>query len=347
MIAAVAGTGWPTTSSVAAVRTASPPDATLRARAAAIAATIEADNQRAAALGTRYLSERVALGAARVEAARTASAVRRLSREVAADRSSLAKAAVAAYVNSGTGGTIGLLFSGALDQLTAGRAYLGVATDQLAGAVSRFESQRVALRSQLLFEQAAAARVASALAATTASRASVLATAADEQQMLSGVRGQLATLIAEQVAARQRAAAAAAAAAARAAAAAAAARATSTTAAGSTATSTGATTTAAPASGPPSPGGLTATSAGSPIPGGTLANDFAGIRRCESGGIYTLDTGNGYYGAYQFSEGTWLGLGEAGLPSVAPPSTQDATAFRLYQGSGWSPWPECAAILGL
>ena len=80
---------------------------------------------------------------------------------------------------------------------------------------------------------------------------------------------------------------------------------------------------------------------------GSLATDFAGIRSCESGDDYALDTGNGYYGAYQFSLSTWLGLGGSGLPSSAPPTVQDAAAYHLYQEVGFSAWPACSAVLGL
>jgi hypothetical protein len=83
------------------------------------------------------------------------------------------------------------------------------------------------------------------------------------------------------------------------------------------------------------------------IPPGTLSQDFAAIRNCESSGDYSLDTGNGYYGAYQFGLGTWQSLGGTGLPSSAPPALQDALAYKLYERSGWSPWPECSAIIGL
>ncbi|HEY1835292.1 MAG TPA: ubiquitin-like domain-containing protein [Candidatus Saccharimonadales bacterium] len=60
------------------------------------------------------------------------------------------------------------------------------------------------------------------------------------------------------------------------------------------------------------------------------------LRDCESGGNYQDDTGNGYYGAYQFSEGTWESLGFSGLPSSAAPSTQDQAIIRntLRSGSG-------------
>lgn len=52
------------------------------------------------------------------------------------------------------------------------------------------------------------------------------------------------------------------------------------------------------------------------------------LRDCESGGNYQDDTGNGYYGAYQFSLGTWDSLGYSGLPSSAAPSTQDQAIIR-------------------
>ncbi|MGI9080340.1 MAG: transglycosylase family protein [Acidimicrobiales bacterium] len=74
---------------------------------------------------------------------------------------------------------------------------------------------------------------------------------------------------------------------------------------------------------------------------------LAALRSCESGGDYTSDTGNGYYGAYQFSVDTWQGLGYAGYPSEAPAATQDEAVVRLYRSSGWSSWPGCAASLDL
>jgi hypothetical protein len=80
---------------------------------------------------------------------------------------------------------------------------------------------------------------------------------------------------------------------------------------------------------------------------GSLAQSFYRLRQCESGDDYQDDTGNGYYGAYQFSPSTWEGLGYGGLPSGAPPPEQDQAAYQLYQRAGWSQWPECAAMLGL
>ncbi|GAC1326024.1 MAG: hypothetical protein NVSMB13_10180 [Mycobacteriales bacterium] len=71
------------------------------------------------------------------------------------------------------------------------------------------------------------------------------------------------------------------------------------------------------------------------------AVDFAGIRNCESGGNYAINTGNGFYGAYQFDLQTWRSVGGTGLPSNASPATQDALAARLADERGTSPWPVC------
>ncbi|MDB5168845.1 MAG: Transglycosylase-like domain protein [Candidatus Saccharibacteria bacterium] len=77
------------------------------------------------------------------------------------------------------------------------------------------------------------------------------------------------------------------------------------------------------------------------------AASFAALRNCESGGNYQANTGNGYYGAYQFDLRTFHGLGYSGRPDQASPATQDAAADRLQKGRGWSPWPSCARKLGL
>jgi hypothetical protein len=77
------------------------------------------------------------------------------------------------------------------------------------------------------------------------------------------------------------------------------------------------------------------------------ASDFARLRQCESGGNYATNTGNGYYGAYQFDLRTWRGRGYSGYPHQAPPATQDQAARELQADRGWSPWPACARRLGL
>jgi hypothetical protein len=78
-----------------------------------------------------------------------------------------------------------------------------------------------------------------------------------------------------------------------------------------------------------------ATTAG--VAGGTLA----AIRSCESGGNYSTNTGNGFYGAYQFTQSTWEGVGGSGSPANASPAEQDRRAAILYSRSGAGQWPVC------
>jgi LysM repeat protein len=66
---------------------------------------------------------------------------------------------------------------------------------------------------------------------------------------------------------------------------------------------------------------------------------LARVRQRESGGNYADNTGNGYYGAYQFSLGTWESVGGSGLPSSASPAEQDTRAQMLYNERGCNPWP--------
>lgn len=72
--------------------------------------------------------------------------------------------------------------------------------------------------------------------------------------------------------------------------------------------------------------------------GGGAGGFFACTRNIESGGNYAVNTGNGYYGAYQFDLGTWRSVGGSGLPSDASPAEQDARAATLYAQRGNQPW---------
>jgi len=69
------------------------------------------------------------------------------------------------------------------------------------------------------------------------------------------------------------------------------------------------------------------------------------LRVCESNDNYATDTGNGFYGAYQFTLSTWRSVGGTGNPAEAPPGEQDARAHALYARSGSGPWPVCGRHL--
>ena len=72
------------------------------------------------------------------------------------------------------------------------------------------------------------------------------------------------------------------------------------------------------------------------------------LAKCESGGNWATNTGNGYYGGLQFSLGTWQAYGGSGLPSNNSRETQIAIATKVRNASGgYGAWPACAASLGL
>jgi len=106
-----------------------------------------------------------------------------------------------------------------------------------------------------------------------------------------------------------------------------------------------------PVTAPPTPA-TTAISTAAPATSGQAHPPPAGgvwlqLRECESGDNYQSDTGNGYYGAYQFSWQTWASLGYPGRPDLEPYWMQDQAAERLESQYGWGQWPTCSAALGL
>ncbi|MGJ9411364.1 transglycosylase family protein [Aeromicrobium sp. CF4.19] len=71
------------------------------------------------------------------------------------------------------------------------------------------------------------------------------------------------------------------------------------------------------------------------------------LAQCESGGNWSANTGNGYYGGVQFSPQTWTSIGGPGLPHENSREVQIKYGKILQQQSGWGQWPACAAKLGL
>lgn len=65
------------------------------------------------------------------------------------------------------------------------------------------------------------------------------------------------------------------------------------------------------------------------------------IAQCESGGNWSINTGNGYYGGLQFDIRTWLGAGGGDFASradLASRAEQITVANRVYADRGLSPW---------
>jgi resuscitation-promoting factor RpfA len=76
-------------------------------------------------------------------------------------------------------------------------------------------------------------------------------------------------------------------------------------------------------------------------------SDWDKLAQCESGGNWSINTGNGYYGGLQFSLSTWRAYGGSGMPHKASREEQIRIAKKVQASDGWGAWPACTAKLGL
>ncbi|WP_010145907.1 transglycosylase family protein [Serinicoccus profundi] len=74
------------------------------------------------------------------------------------------------------------------------------------------------------------------------------------------------------------------------------------------------------------------------------------VAECESGGNWSINTGNGYYGGLQFAQSTWEGFGGtqyAARADLASRDQQIAIAENVLAGQGPGAWPVCSVEAGL
>ncbi|MGW0845230.1 transglycosylase family protein [Streptomyces sp. NPDC002787] len=74
------------------------------------------------------------------------------------------------------------------------------------------------------------------------------------------------------------------------------------------------------------------------------ASEWDAVAQCESGGNWSINTGNGYYGGLQFSASTWAGYGGTKYASTADQASkaqQIEIAEKVLAGQGKGAWPVC------
>jgi hypothetical protein len=91
--------------------------------------------------------------------------------------------------------------------------------------------------------------------------------------------------------------------------------------------------------------------AGAPLLAAPVANAapdsvWDQVAQCESGGNWSINTGNGYSGGLQFSPSTWRAYGGSGSASGASREEQIAVAERVLAAQGWGAWPVCSRKAG-
>jgi hypothetical protein len=67
------------------------------------------------------------------------------------------------------------------------------------------------------------------------------------------------------------------------------------------------------------------------------------IAKCESGGNWSTNTGNGHYGGLQFKQSTWAANGGVGSPANATRQEQIRVAENVLSTQGIGAWPDCGA----
>jgi hypothetical protein len=86
-----------------------------------------------------------------------------------------------------------------------------------------------------------------------------------------------------------------------------------------------------------------ASAAAPSVAGGSVWDTLAA---CESGGRWNINTGNGYYGGLQFTQGTWQSAGGTAYAPRADLASREQQ-IAVAQKLGWGNWPVCARKAGL
>ncbi|QHA05137.1 LysM peptidoglycan-binding domain-containing protein [Streptomyces broussonetiae] len=78
------------------------------------------------------------------------------------------------------------------------------------------------------------------------------------------------------------------------------------------------------------------------------ASEWDAVAQCESGGNWSINTGNGFYGGLQFSASTWAAYGGTAYASTANQATkaqQITVAEKVLASQGKGAWPVCGSGL--
>ncbi|MFD9719728.1 transglycosylase family protein [Streptomyces sp. NPDC059076] len=101
--------------------------------------------------------------------------------------------------------------------------------------------------------------------------------------------------------------------------------------------------------------GVTGSAIAIPLLGATSASAVEAtawdkVAECETGGLWSADTGNGFYGGLQMSQETWKAFGGteyASRADLATPAQQKAIAEKVVDSEGIRPWRACATLAGV
>jgi resuscitation-promoting factor RpfB len=99
---------------------------------------------------------------------------------------------------------------------------------------------------------------------------------------------------------------------------------------------------------PVAPAAADVSDTGAAPPASTSGLNWDALARCEAGGNWAINTGNGYYGGLQYNVSTWDAYGGdayAPRPDLATREQQIAIGEKTYAARGTAPWPACGSRL--
>jgi hypothetical protein len=82
------------------------------------------------------------------------------------------------------------------------------------------------------------------------------------------------------------------------------------------------------------------------IPSAGAEPNWDAMAECESGGNWSANTGNGFYGGLQFTPATWASNGGVGSPASASRDEQIRVARSVLNTQGIGAWPVCGGPVG-
>ncbi len=92
-------------------------------------------------------------------------------------------------------------------------------------------------------------------------------------------------------------------------------------------------------------GGAVAATMSMPAANAVDGATWDALAQCESGGNWSINTGNGFYGGLQFTQQSWNGVGMSGSPATATRAQQIEAGERLLAIQGWGAYPHAPLSL--
>jgi hypothetical protein len=83
------------------------------------------------------------------------------------------------------------------------------------------------------------------------------------------------------------------------------------------------------------------------VPAANAEPNWDAMAQCESGGNWSANTGNGFYGGLQFTPATWAANGGVGSPAAASREQQIYVARNVLRTQGIGAWPVCGGPVGV